>query len=189
MLISATPARDERVGDEVHAVEALGDREGPVGVGDRRREVDLAEHLEAGELAEQRGQPRIVAEVGELGRRRLDQRERGVEAVPPEHGVAEEPRDPRRAAPVAGRAQEVDRLGQQPLRLLVGARGRCREAGPLQQGGPLDRLRASPRARPGRSRDACSWAPSVTARSPAARSAIRAWPASASASGPSAALR
>ena len=124
-------ARDQGVGDDVHAVERLGKRQRPVGTCDRRARVDVAEHLEAGELSEEVREPRILPEIGELGRRRLHGGERGIEAVPAEQGVGEVPRHPGRAAPVAGGPQEqLGRLAQHLFRIVVEPRGRGGLPGP-----------------------------------------------------------
>ena len=91
------PAGHEHVGDKVDAVQVLCDREGAVRGGHGRAEVHLPEHLEAGQLAEQRGVPRVLAEVGELRGGSVDESKGGVEAEAPEHRIPEAPGDPRRA--------------------------------------------------------------------------------------------
>ena len=144
-------AGDEHVRHEVDAVEVLRDRQGAVRGGHGGREVDLAEHLEAGQLAEQGGIPTVLTEVGELGGGRLDERERGVQAVAPEQRVGQAPADPCCAASVAHGPEQLDGLRQVALGLLVESRGGCRRAGTFQQdrsvvrfAGHLDRVTVEP---------------------------------------------
>ena len=135
------PPRHERIGDEVHAVQVLRDLEGAVRGGHRRIEIHLPEHLEAGQLAEQRGVPRVLAEVGELRCGIVDKGQRGVEAETAEHRVAKAPGDPCRAASIAGDPEQLDRARQEPLGLLVDAAGRRGRPGSLEQRRAIDRLR------------------------------------------------
>ena len=177
------PFRDQEIGKDVDEVvplsrleELVRNHDGP--------SVVAVEVVRSGELASDRRDRRLGPQVGVLRVRSFEERERHIAVARTEHLPAEGCGRPRRACSVSPLPIELDRAAEQPLRAVVApaaaAASPARSSkSALSAGSDVTVSACSRNPRPGRA------SPSAAARSAAARRAIRAWAASASASGPS----